>query len=149
MKITFAGAAGTVTGSRYLVEHDEHRLLVDCGLFQGYKNLRLRNWAPFPVPVASIHSAVLTHAHLDHSGYVPALVRDGYAGPIYASSATRDLCGILLPDSGHLQEEDARMEIANTQPMTPSTNSAKSSARPPSAAGSRLCRRLPSVVPRH
>ena len=108
MKITFAGAAGTVTGSRYLVQHEANRLLVDCGLFQGYKNLRLRNWAPFPAPVASIHATVLTHAHLDHSGYVPALVRDGYAGPIYASSATRDLCGILLPDSGHLQEEEAR-----------------------------------------
>ena len=108
MKVTFAGAAGTVTGSRYLVEHDGRRLLVDCGLFQGYKNLRVRNWAPFPVPVASIHATVLTHAHLDHSGYVPVLVRDGYSGPIYASGATLDLCGILLPDSGHLQEEEAR-----------------------------------------
>ena len=108
MKVTFAGAVGTVTGSRYLVEHDDRRLLVDCGLFQGYKNLRLRNWAPFPVPVASIHATILTHAHLDHSGYVPALVRDGYSGPIYASGATLDLCGILLPDSGHLQEEEAR-----------------------------------------
>lgn len=108
MKVTFAGAAGTVTGSRYLVEHDGRRLLVDCGLFQGYKNLRLRNWAPFPVPAASIHATVLTHAHLDHSGYVPVLVRDGYSGPIYASGATLDLCGILLPDSGHLQEEEAR-----------------------------------------
>ena len=108
MKITFAGAAGTVTGSRYLIQHDDKRLLVDCGLFQGYKTLRLRNWAPFPIPPASIDAMVLTHAHLDHSGYVPALVRDGFHGPIFASNATRDLCGILLPDSGHLQEEEAR-----------------------------------------
>lgn len=108
MKITFAGAAGTVTGSRYLVQQSGKRLLVDCGLFQGYKALRLRNWARFPVPVDSIHAMVLTHAHLDHSGYVPALVRDGYSGPIFASNATRDLCGILLPDSGHLQEEEAQ-----------------------------------------
>ncbi len=108
MKITFAGAAGTVTGSRNLVQHDGRRLLVDCGLFQGYKPLRLRNWGRFPVPVASIHATILTHAHLDHSGYLPALVRDGFDGPVYASSATRELCGILLPDSGHLQEEEAR-----------------------------------------
>lgn len=108
MKITFAGAAGTVTGSRYLIQQDGKRLLVDCGLFQGYKTLRLRNWAPFPIPAASIDAMVLTHAHLDHSGYVPALVRDGFHGPIFASNATRDLCGILLPDSGHLQEEEAR-----------------------------------------
>jgi metallo-beta-lactamase family protein len=108
MKITFAGAAGTVTGSRYVVQHQAHRLLVDCGLFQGYKTLRLRNWAKFPVPVASIHALVLTHAHLDHSGFVPAIVRDGYQGPIFASKATHELCGILLPDSGHLQEEEAR-----------------------------------------
>ena len=108
MKITFAGAAGTVTGSRYLITHDDNQLLVDCGLFQGYKTLRLRNWSAFPVPVASIRAAILTHAHLDHSGYVPVLVRDGYKGPIFASSATRELCGILWPDSGHLQEEEAR-----------------------------------------
>lgn len=108
MKITFAGAAGTVTGSRYLIQQDDKRLLVDCGLFQGYKTLRLRNWAPFPIPPTSIDAMVLTHAHLDHSGYVPALVRDGFHGPIFASNATRDLCGILLPDSGHLQEEEAR-----------------------------------------
>lgn len=108
MKITFAGAAGTVTGSRYLVQQDNKRLLVDCGLFQGYKTLRLRNWAAFPIPPTSIDAVVLTHAHLDHSGYVPALVRDGFHGPIFASNATRDLCGILLPDSGHLQEEEAR-----------------------------------------
>ena len=108
MKLTFAGAAGTVTGSRYLVDSDDRRLLIDCGLFQGYKMLRLRNWAAFPVPPASIHASILTHAHLDHSGYLPALVRDGMRTPVYASEATRELCGILLPDSGHLQEEQAR-----------------------------------------
>ena len=108
MKITFAGAAGTVTGSRYVVQHEGNRLLVDCGLFQGFKTLRLRNWAKFPVSFASIHAVIITHAHLDHSGYVPVMVRDGYTGPIFASKATRELCGILLPDSGHLQEEEAR-----------------------------------------
>ena len=108
MKLTFAGAAGTVTGSRYLVDSDDRRLLIDCGLFQGYKMLRLRNWAAFPVPPASIQASILTHAHLDHSGYLPALVRDGMRTPVYASEAPRELCGILLPDSGHLQEEQAR-----------------------------------------
>ncbi|MEQ1518302.1 MAG: MBL fold metallo-hydrolase [Usitatibacteraceae bacterium] len=108
MKITFAGAAGTVTGSRYLVQHAGKRVLVDCGLFQGYKTLRLRNWARFPVPPATVDATLLTHAHLDHSGYLPAFVRDGYTGPVFASGATRDLCGILLPDSGHLQEEEAQ-----------------------------------------
>jgi metallo-beta-lactamase family protein len=123
MKITFAGAAGTVTGSRYLLQPSGKRLLVDCGLFQGYKALRLRNWASFPVPVSSIDAMVLTHAHLDHSGYVPVLVRDGFSGAIFASSATRDLCGILLPDSGHLQEEEARYlnrhGISKHQPAVP------------------------------
>ncbi len=108
MKITFAGATGTVTGSRYLLSDQGKRMLVDCGLFQGYKMLRLRNWSKFPVPPASVDALVLTHAHLDHSGYVPALVRDGYAGPVYGSSATGELCRILWPDSGHLQEEEAR-----------------------------------------
>ncbi len=108
MKITFAGAAGTVTGSRYLLAVSDKRLLIDCGLFQGYKMLRLRNWAQFPLKPASIDAVILTHAHLDHSGYVPALVRDGYAGHIYSSNATRELCEILWPDSGHLQEEEAR-----------------------------------------
>jgi len=123
MKLTFAGAAGTVTGSRYLLDHDNRRLLVDCGLFQGYKVLRLRNWAPFPVSPGSIHAAILTHAHLDHSGYLPALVRDGLRASVYASEATRDLCAILLPDSGHLQEEEARYvnrhEISKHHPALP------------------------------
>ncbi len=108
MKLTFAGAAGTVTGSRYLLEQDGRRLLLDCGLFQGYKMLRLRNWAPFPVKASSIDAVVLTHAHLDHSGYLPVLIREGFRGSIYSSAATRDLCNILLPDSGHLQEEEAK-----------------------------------------
>lgn len=107
MKITFLGAAGTVTGSRHLIETDQLKLLVDCGLFQGVKVLRRRNWAPLPVDPASLDAVLLTHAHIDHSGYLPALVRDGFKGPIYASAPTIDLCGILLPDSGRLQEEDA------------------------------------------
>jgi metallo-beta-lactamase family protein len=105
--LTFLGAAGTVTGSRYLIDSKAGRVLVDCGLFQGLKNLRLRNWNPFPTDPASISSVVLTHAHLDHSGYLPALVRDGFDGSIYASAATLDYCGIILPDSARLQEQDA------------------------------------------
>jgi metallo-beta-lactamase family protein len=106
--LQFLGATGTVTGSRYLIEHNGFRLLVDCGLFQGYKQLRERNRATFPVPPASIDAVLLTHAHLDHSGYLPALVRDGFRGRIHCTPATRDLCGLLLPDSGHLLEEEAR-----------------------------------------
>lgn len=107
MHIQFLGATGTVTGSKYLLRAESTRILVDCGLFQGYKQLRLRNWAPLPVRPAEIDAVVLTHAHLDHSGYLPLLVRDGFRGKIFCSEATRDLCKILLPDSGHLQEEDA------------------------------------------
>lgn len=106
--LRFLGATGTVTGSRYLIEVDKRRILVDCGLFQGYKQLRERNWKPFPVPPKSIDCVLLTHAHLDHSGYLPALVRNGFRGTIYCTRATRELCGLLLPDSGHLQEEEAR-----------------------------------------
>ncbi|MEK4033906.1 MBL fold metallo-hydrolase [Methylocystis sp. IM3] len=111
MQIHFLGAAGTVTGSRYLLESKDTRILVDCGLFQGLKNLRLRNWAPFPVKPKGISAVLLTHAHLDHSGYLPALVRDGFDGPVYCSKATRELCKILLADSARLQEQDA--EYAN------------------------------------
>jgi len=106
-KLTFLGAAGTVTGSKYLVEAEGKRLLVDCGLFQGLKKLRLRNWDTLPEKPASFDWCVLTHAHLDHTGYLPRLVRDGFRGPIYADGATIELCNILLPDSAHLQEEDA------------------------------------------
>ncbi|WP_394730652.1 MBL fold metallo-hydrolase RNA specificity domain-containing protein [Altererythrobacter sp. GH1-8] len=105
--LTFLGAAGTVTGSRYLVETEKRRILVDCGLFQGYKQLRLRNWNPFPVPPSSISDVLLTHAHIDHSGYLPALVKNGFKGRIHSTLATFELCELLLPDSAHLQEEEA------------------------------------------
>ncbi|HEY0229773.1 MAG TPA: MBL fold metallo-hydrolase, partial [Dokdonella sp.] len=111
MQIQFLGAAGTVTGSKYLVTSKTTRVLVDCGLFQGLKQLRLRNWAALPVDPSSIAAVVLTHAHLDHSGYVPLLVKQGFRGRIYCTPATFELCRLLLPDSGHLQEEDA--EYAN------------------------------------
>ncbi len=105
--ITFLGGADTVTGSKYLIRHDKHRLLVDCGLFQGVKQLRLRNRTPLPVAPDQIDAVVLTHAHLDHSGYLPLLAKEGFAGKVHATRGTRDLCKILLPDSGYLQEEDA------------------------------------------
>ena len=105
--LTFLGGADTVTGSKYLVEHNGQRLLVDCGLFQGYKQLRLRNWSPLPVVPGQINAVVLTHAHLDHSGYLPLLVKEGFRGRVHATSGTCDLATILLPDSGHIQEEDA------------------------------------------
>lgn len=108
MRVQFVGAAGTVTGSRTIVEVGGRRILVDCGLFQGYKQLRLRNRAPFPVPPDSIDAVVLTHAHLDHSGYLPALVRDGYSGPIHCTRGTAELLGLLLPDSAYLAEEEAK-----------------------------------------
>ncbi len=107
MQLQFFGAAETVTGSRTVVDADGLRVLVDCGLFQGWKTLRLRNRAPFPVPPSSIDAVVLTHAHLDHSGYLPALVRDGYAGAIHTTTGTAELLGLLLPDSAHLLEEEA------------------------------------------
>ena len=106
--LTFLGGTGTVTGSKYLLEWAGKRVLVDCGLFQGWKELRLRNWAPLPVDPKMIDAVVLTHAHLDHSGYLPLLVKNGFKGPIHASHATQDLCGLLLRDSGHIQEADAR-----------------------------------------
>lgn len=106
-RVQFLGANATVTGSRYLLEAGPHRILVDCGLFQGYKALRLRNWAPFPVDPASIDAVVLTHAHLDHSGYLPRLVRSGFNGRIWCTHATKGLCSLLLPDSGRLLEEEA------------------------------------------
>lgn len=108
MKLTFLGATGTVTGSKYLVETENKRILVDCGLFQGLKELRLRNWERFPINPASIDAIILTHAHIDHSGYIPLLVKNGFRGKIYCSAATFELCKILLTDSGYLHEEDAR-----------------------------------------
>ena len=123
VSITFLGGAGTVTGSKYLVRHNNHSLLLDCGLFQGYKLLRLRNWQPLPVTPHQIDSVVLTHAHLDHSGYLPLLARDGYTKDVHCTPGTRDLCAILLPDSGHLQEEDAaylnRHALSKHQPALP------------------------------
>lgn len=108
LTLAFLGAAETVTGSRYLVESSRSRVLVDCGLFQGYKKLRERNWADPGFTPAAIDAVVLTHAHLDHSGYLPRLVKAGFAGPVYCTDGTRDLLHILLPDAGHLQEEEAR-----------------------------------------
>ena len=114
--LTFQGAARTVTGSRYLVESDGRRVLVDCGLFQGLKELRLRNWADPPVPPASIDSVVLTHAHLDHVGLLPRLVAQGFKGRIFCTPGTQDLCSLVLPDAGRLQEEEA--ERANRKGYT-------------------------------
>jgi metallo-beta-lactamase family protein len=107
LTLQFLGAAGTVTGSRHLLCLDHRELLVDCGLFQGRKDLRLKNWEPFPLPLTNLDAVALTHAHLDHSGFLPRLVKGGFHGPVYCSHPTADLLGILLPDSGHLQEEDA------------------------------------------
>ncbi|MBL1148487.1 MAG: MBL fold metallo-hydrolase [Pseudomonadota bacterium] len=107
MKLTFLGATSTVTGSKYLLEAGGKKIMIDCGLFQGHKELRLRNWQGFPVNPRDIDALILTHAHLDHSGYIPKLTNAGFEGPIYCSEATFDLCKILLPDSGHIQEDDA------------------------------------------
>jgi metallo-beta-lactamase family protein len=107
-KITFLGAAGTVTGSKYLIEASGKRLLVDCGLFEGSKELKQRNWDPPPIDPSTIDWVLLTHAHIDHTGYLPKLVGAGFRGPIYANVATHELCMLLLPDSAHLQEEDAK-----------------------------------------
>lgn len=107
MKLQFLGATGTVTGSKFLVRSGKHQILVDCGLFQGWKDLRLRNWQPLPVRARDISAVVLSHAHIDHSGYIPLLVKQGFRGPVFATPATRDLCRIMLPDSGGLQEEEA------------------------------------------
>ncbi|TNF32597.1 MAG: MBL fold metallo-hydrolase [Gammaproteobacteria bacterium] len=107
VSLRFLGAANTVTGSRYLIDTGHTRILVDCGLFQGYKYLRERNWKPLPIDPAKIDAVVLTHAHLDHSGYLPVLVQQGFEGKVYATPATHDLCEILLRDAGKLQEEEA------------------------------------------
>lgn len=116
MKLRFLGAAGTVTGSRTLLRCNDHSLLVDCGMFQGFKQLRLRNWQSLELDAMALDAVVLTHAHLDHSGWLPALVRDGFKGPVYCTRATAELLRILLPDSGRIQEEDA--EYANRKGHT-------------------------------
>src|SRR6202166_3346975 len=117
-KLTFLGAAGCVTGSKYLVEAagpsgTSKKLLIDCGLFQGTDDLKQRNWNPLPVDPKTIDYLVLTHAHLDHTGWLPVLSRDGYRKPIYANPATIELTDLLLKDSGHLQEEETQYAIKN------------------------------------
>lgn len=107
VSLSFLGGAGTVTGSKFLVEHDRHRVLVDCGLFQGYKQLRRRNWSPLPLSFRTLDAVVLTHAHIDHSGALPLLTRGGFGGRVHASAATFALCQMLLPDSARIHEADA------------------------------------------
>lgn len=123
MKLTFLGGAATVTGSKTLVSHEGKQVLVDCGLFQGYKNLRLMNWDEFPFDPKQLDAVVLTHAHLDHSGALPLLVKRGYRGPVFATPSTIDVCGVLLPDSGRIQEEDAeyanRRQFSKHKPALP------------------------------
>lgn len=106
-RLIFLGATGTVTGSRFVLETEERRLLIDCGMFQGLKKNRLKNWDPFPIPPSEIDRVFLTHAHIDHSGYLPRFCKDGFTGKIHCTYATHDLCEIMLRDSGHIQEEDA------------------------------------------
>lgn len=108
MELLFLGATRTVTGSKYLVTVNKEKILIDCGLYQGYKELRARNWHKLPVEAKDLDAIILTHAHIDHSGYIPLIVKNGYTGKIYCTRATRDLCAILLPDCGYLEEEDAR-----------------------------------------
>lgn len=107
LRLTFLGASGTVTGSKYLLERDGRRLLVDCGLFQGPRELRQANWDPLPVPARSLEGVLLTHAHIDHTGYLPRLARDGFTGPVYCSAPTKALLHYLLSDAARLQEEEA------------------------------------------
>jgi len=128
--VEFLGAAGTVTGSKFLIEAAGQRLLVDCGLYQGLKELRLRNWDRLPVEPASIDWLVLTHGHIDHSGYLPRLMNGGLRGRAYATRGTADLLRILLPDSGHLQEEEAVAQPAILlSGFTSSSSSGASSSR--------------------
>lgn len=108
VRIRFLGAAGTVTGSKYLLTANHEKILIDCGLFQGLKEHRLKNWDRFPIDPKEITAIILTHAHVDHSGYIPKLIKEGFTGKIYCTPATLELCRILLPDTGYLQEEDAR-----------------------------------------
>jgi metallo-beta-lactamase family protein len=137
--LQFLGAAGTVTGSKFLVDNGDTRFMVDCGMFQGAKKLRLLNWDPGPVRPSSVDHVILTHAHIDHVGMLPRLVREGFQGPVWCTPATRDLTKITLIDAGHLQEEDARFAskkgFSKHNPLCRSTPS-----RTPSAPLS-ACRR--------
>ncbi len=132
IKLTFLGAAGTVTGSKYLLEASGRRILVDCGIFQGRKEIRERNWQRLPFPPSSLDAVILTHAHLDHSGYIPVLVEQGFKGPVISTHATRDLCEILLPDSGYLMEKDAdyanRKGFSRHKPALPIYTEAQAAA---------------------
>src|SRR5262245_8757046 len=105
--LTFLGAAGTVTGSQHLLEDGPRRILLDCGLFQGLKELRERNWAPSRANATTLEAVLLSHAHIDHSGYLPRLARDGFEGPVFCTAGTADLLRVMLPDAAHLQEEEA------------------------------------------
>ena len=107
VSLTFLGAAQTVTGSKHLLEVDGKRVLIDAGLFQGEKSLRERNWSPLPVPAPSLDAVVLTHAHLDHCGYLPKLIAEGYKGRVYCTSGTAALARLVMVDAGKIQEEDA------------------------------------------
>lgn len=107
VQITFLGGVETVTGSKYLLTFADKKILVDCGLFQGLKELRLRNWNPLPIDPAKVDAVLITHAHIDHTGYLPLFIKKGFRGKIYSTEGTKDLCSILLPDCGHLQEEEA------------------------------------------
>src|SRR6267142_4585238 len=121
--LSFWGAAGTVTGSKYLIEADRASVLIDCGLFQGVRELRERNWAEPPFNAATVNAVILTHAHIDHTGYLPRLVRQGFRGPVYCSRGTSDLLKILLPDAGRLQEEESdyrnRHQVTKHKPALP------------------------------
>lgn len=123
VNLSFFGATGTVTGSRFLLETGNKKYLIDCGLFQGLKKLRIRNWDPFPILPLEIDAAILTHAHIDHTGYLPRLVKNGFYGSVYSTIATSDLCSVMLPDSAHLQEEDAKyankMKFTKHSPALP------------------------------
>jgi metallo-beta-lactamase family protein len=123
LEIQFLGGAGTVTGSKYLVTYNAKKILVDCGLFQGLKSLRLKNWNHFPVNASEVDCILLTHAHIDHSGYIPRLIKEGFQGKIYSTEATKDVCKILLPDCGYLLEEEAaylnRIKRTKHQPALP------------------------------
>ena len=122
-KISFYGGVGSVTGSKYLLESNGKKVLVDCGLFQGLKELRERNWQKLPFDPAEVDAVIITHAHIDHTGYLPRLVKLGFSGKVFTSSATADLLKILLPDSGRLQEEEAdyrnRHNLSKHSPALP------------------------------